>query len=336
MVDQGKTYLLRLVNAVVSADMFFAIAQHDLRIVGTDGNYIKPVTISYILISPGQTMDILLKANQSLGHYYIAARQFWSQVEQVTEFDLVNATMILQYRGNYPIPSSPTFPNTLPLYKDLKAAIKFQSTFRSLASEDYPINQFPSTNLFFETLHHQQVKKIYWLQALIALVGPTQFLVMYYWLTTDLSCRNISGVYTTDFPDFPPSFYYFTGDDYEGDLALTNIGTKVKVLNYNEEIEIVFQGTNLLDGSAFHPMHLHGYSFYVVGKGFGNYDNETDPKNFNLVDPVEVNTFSVPKNGWLAIRFVANNPGVWFWHYHLDRHMTGNGCCFYCEEWRHY
>ena len=54
MVDQGKTYLLRLVNAVVSADMFFAIAQHDLTIVGTDGNYIKPVTTSYILISPGQ------------------------------------------------------------------------------------------------------------------------------------------------------------------------------------------------------------------------------------------------------------------------------------------
>ena len=82
----------------------------------------------------------------------------------------------------------------------------------------------------------------------------------------------------------------------------------MKVLNYNEEVEIVFQGTNLLDGSAIHPMHLHGYGFYEVGKGFGNYDNETDPKSFNLVDPVEVNTFSVPKNGWLAIRLVANNP----------------------------
>jgi len=41
--------------------------------------------------------------------------------------------------------------------------------------------------MFFETLHHQQVKKIYWLQALITLVGPTQFLVMYYWLTTGFS-----------------------------------------------------------------------------------------------------------------------------------------------------
>jgi laccase len=40
-------------------------------------------------------------------------------------------------------------------------------------------------------------------------------------------------------------------------------------------------------------MHLHGYSFYVVGTGFNNFDNETDPKGFNLVDPPEVNTFGV-------------------------------------------
>uniref|UniRef100_A0A7N2KVC8 Laccase n=1 Tax=Quercus lobata TaxID=97700 RepID=A0A7N2KVC8_QUELO len=269
MVNQGKTYLLRLVNAVVSADMFFAIAQHDLTIVGTDGNYIKPVNTSYILISPGQTMDILLTANRSLGHYYIAARQFWSEVEQVTE---------------------------------------------SLASEDYPINVplnvtagmfiavsinkvvfrniTPSTNE--EDILASSANNISWSNPISSNVP-----LAYY--------RNISGVYTTDFPDFPPSFYNFTGDDYEGDLALTNTGTKLKVLNYNEEVEIVFQGTNLLDGSAFHPMHLHGYSFYVVGNSFGNYDNETDPKSFNLVDPVEVNTFSVPKNGCLAIRFVANN-----------------------------
>ncbi|KAK9911656.1 hypothetical protein M0R45_035552 [Rubus argutus] len=69
-------------------------------------------------------------------------------------------------------------------------------------------------------------------------------------------------------------------------------------------------------------MHLHGYSFYVVGQGFGIYDNVTDPKGFNLVDPPEVTTFGVPKNGWLAIRFTANNPGVWFWHCHMDRHLT--------------
>ena len=140
VVDHGMTYLLRLFNSVVAADMFFAIAEHNLTIVGMDANYIKPITTSYIMISPGQTMDILLTANQTLGHYYIVARQVWSQGVGITDFDHVIVTPIIEYRGNYTIPLSPSFPSTLPTYKDLTAAIKFSNLFRSLASKDHPIN----------------------------------------------------------------------------------------------------------------------------------------------------------------------------------------------------
>lgn len=101
MVSYGKTYLLRVVNAVVNAELFFAIARHNLTVVGMDGRYIKPVLTNYIIISPGQTMDILLTTNKSLGHYYMAARQFWSQDPPIPFFDHVNATTILQYKGNY-------------------------------------------------------------------------------------------------------------------------------------------------------------------------------------------------------------------------------------------
>ena len=98
----------------------------------------------------------------------------------------------------------------------------------------------------------------------------------------------------------------------------------MKVLNYNEAVEVVFQGTNLMAGAGIHPMHLHGYSFYVVGIGLGNFDNETDPKGFNLVDPPEVNTFEVPKNGWLALRFIANNPGKFFLYLVTTITVEGN------------
>jgi laccase len=99
-------------------------------------------------------------------------------------------------------------------------------------------------------------------------------------------CRNISGVYTIDFPDYPSSFYNFTSDEFLAkNILLTRQGTKVKVLNHGETMEIVFQGTGLLKCSVNHPMHLHGYNFYVVGTSFGNFDNETNPKGFNLVDP---------------------------------------------------
>ncbi|GFZ15075.1 laccase 12 [Actinidia rufa] len=43
---------------------------------------------------------------------------------------------------------------------------------------------------------------------------------------------------------------------------------------------------------------------------------------FNLVDPPMRNTASVPVGGWAVIRFVADNPGVWLLHCHLDVHIT--------------
>lgn len=124
-------------------------------------------------------------------------------------------------------------------------------------------------------------------------------------------CRNMSGFYTTDFPDYPPTFYNFTADTAPDFATDTSQGTRVKVLDYNEEVEIVFQGTTVLDASEDHPMHLHGYNFYVVGSGPGNFDNETDPNSYNLVDPPKMTTVSLPKRGWVALRFKASNPGTY-------------------------
>ncbi|KAG5034774.1 hypothetical protein AAZX31_04G113500 [Glycine max] len=93
------------------------------------------------------------------------------------------------------------------------------------------------------------------------------------------------------------------------------------MFDYNEVVELVWQGTSALTAEN-HGMHLHGFSFFVVGVGTGNFNNVTDPKSYNLIDPPEVNTIGLRKDGWLAMRFVANNPGVWFMHCHLERHAS--------------
>jgi laccase len=74
---------------------------------------------------------------------------------------------------------------------------------------------------------------------------------------TLLACRNLSGDYSTDFPDQPPNYYNFTDESYSIDQVFTVQATKVKVLNYNESVEIVFQGTNVIKGSV------------LVSKNFG-------------------------------------------------------------------
>jgi laccase len=105
---------------------------------------------------------------------------------------------------------------------------------------------------------------------------------------------SINGVYEPDFPDKPPLF------------QLMKWGTKVKVVEYGTVVEVVFQ--DLLTAES-HPMHLHGFSFYVVGRGFGIFNKDKDPATYNLVDPPYQNTVSVPPDGWAALRFRATNPG---------------------------
>ncbi|KAF2533823.1 hypothetical protein F2Q70_00032083, partial [Brassica cretica] len=82
------------------------------------------------------------------------------------------------------------------------------------------------------------------------------------------------------------------------------------MIKFGETVEIALQGTNLGGGGIDHPMHLHGFSFYIVGFGFGNYNVTKDPSTkYNLKDPPYRNTATVPRSGWVAIRFIANNPG---------------------------
>ncbi|OIW07486.1 hypothetical protein TanjilG_14432 [Lupinus angustifolius] len=114
---------------------------------------------------------------------------------------------------------------------------------------------------------------------------------------------------------------YFSGQGTPPNNTNVNNGTKLVVLKFNTSVELVLQSTSIL-GTESHPLHLHGYDFFVVGQGFGNYDKNKDPAKFNVVDPVQRNTAGVPAGGWIVIRFRADNPGVWFMHCHLDIHTS--------------
>ncbi|OWM65761.1 hypothetical protein CDL15_Pgr015185 [Punica granatum] len=321
-VEYGKTYLLRIVGAVVDDEVFFAIAEHNLTIVGVDAADIKPIPTSYIMISPGRTMDVLLTTNRPPGRYYMASRQFLTE-DALT--DNYNGSAIIEYIGDYNFSSSPIFPHDLPQSLDLKAAMRFTSLIRSLANENYPISvpvnvtkrmliAVAMNELCRNRTHCNVTAGSADIMASslnnISWANPTVDVLQAHYRQFSFSLKNISGYYRTDFPDWPLVMYNFTEDTNERDTYMTDQGTKVKVLNYNESVEVVFQGTGVLDGASVHPMYMHGYSFYVIGMGKGNFNKETNPLTYNLVDPPKVNTFIVPKHGWLAIRFVANNPGI--------------------------
>ncbi|KAH3735401.1 uncharacterized protein LOC127850288 isoform X2 [Dreissena polymorpha] len=129
----------------------------------------------------------------------------------------------------------------------------------------------------------------------------------------------------------------------------------------NKLIQMVF--SNIGNGAGWsHPIHLHGHSFYVMKMGLGSYNrlngylvgpntdiNCTDSFGYcstmrwnneswndgNIPgmndDPPQKDTIVVPTGGYVVVRFISDNPGVWLLHCHVDLHNT-NGMGMVIDE----
>lgn len=319
-VKPGKTYLLRLINAALNDELFFSIANHSLTIVEADAVYVKPFKTNVLVITPGQTTNVLLKTKTFLPNasFFMLARPY---ATGMGTFDNSTVAGILQYEkpsNSSSITASkrrPLLRPTLPPLNATSLVMNFTRKFRSLATAKFPAN-VPQTvqKRFFFTVglgtnpcpKNQTCQGPNNSSKFAASVNNVSFILPTTALLQAHFFGRSNGVYTTDFPSSPLQQFNYTGTP-PNNTVVTN-GTKVVVLSYNTSVEVVMQDTSIL-GAESHPLHLHGFNFFVVGQGFGNFNPNKDPANFNLVDPVERNTFGVPSGGWVAIRFLADNPG---------------------------
>ena len=103
-VKPGKTYMLRLINAALNDELFFAVANHTLTVVEVDAVYVKPFTVRTLVISPGQTTNVLLNTKPAYpgANFYMFARPY-STIRPGT-FDNSTVAGILEYHN----PGSPS------------------------------------------------------------------------------------------------------------------------------------------------------------------------------------------------------------------------------------
>eukprot|EP00253_Pinus_taeda_P000989 PITA_00989 len=324
-INSGETKLLRVINAALNTDLFFTVGSHTMTVVAVDALYTKPFQTNFLMLGPGQTTDVLVTADQTTGRYYMAARAYSSG--QGVPFDNTTTVAILEYKGSSSSTSVPTVPN-LPAYNDTQTATRFANGLRSLASHDHPVfvPQSVDQNLFYtiglglincpgQSCGGPNGSRFAASMNNASFVLPTTSSIL------EAQHFGMKGVFSGDFPDNPPVQFDYTARNVSRGLWSPVKGTRVKILNYNTTVQVILQGTNIFAGES-HPIHLHGYDFYIVGSGFGNYNPKSDPQKFNLADPPMRNTVNVPVNGWAAIRFVADNPGAWVMHCHLDVHIT--------------
>ncbi|KAK7339802.1 hypothetical protein VNO77_20487 [Canavalia gladiata] len=333
-VKPGKIYLLRLINAALNDELFFSIANHSLTVVEADAVYVKPFVTNTILIAPGQTTNVLLKTKSHFPNatFLMTARPY---ATGLGTFDNSTVAGLLEYKTPHKthnhsaasLKKLPLLKPILPALNDTSFATKFTNKLRSLANAQFPANvpkkvdrhffftvglgtspcqqnqtcQGPNGTMFAASVNN------------VSFTLPTTALLQAHFF------GQSNGIYSPNFPSSPLIPFNYTGTPPNN--TMVSNGTKVVVLPFNTSIELVMQDTSIL-GAESHPLHLHGFNFFVVDQGFGNFDPNKDPENFNLVDPVERNTVGVPSGGWTAIRFLADNPGVWFMHCHLEVHTS--------------
>ncbi|KAL5161898.1 Laccase-7 [Glycine soja] len=332
-VKQGKTYMLRMINAALNNHLFFKIANHTFTVVALDAAYTDHYITEIIVIAPGQTIDALFTANQPLGSYYMAASPYSIGVPVI---DNTTTRGIVVYDYAPPPSSSKPLMPTLPPINDTATAHKFYSNITGKVGAPHwvPVpakvdeHMFITIGLNLDTCDPKNATNATCQgpsgQRFSSSMNNESFVIPKGrgFSMLEAFFKNVSGVYTADFPNNPPVMFDFTNPNisFNPNLLFAPKSTKSKKLKFNSTVEIVFQNTAIV-GVQNHPIHIHGFSFHVLAQGFGNFNSTVDSTKFNLVNPQLRNTIAVPVGGWAVIRFQANNPGVWFVHCHVEDHV---------------
>ncbi|CAA3007757.1 L-ascorbate oxidase [Olea europaea subsp. europaea] len=314
-VHPNKTYRLRIASSTSLASLNLAIGNHKMVVVEADGNYVQPLTVDNLDIYSGESYSVLFTTDQE------PSKNYWISVSvRGREPRTPQGLTILNY---YPttvsrLPPSP--PPVAPRWDDYHYSRAFSNKILALEGSPKPPAKHDRRIILLNT---QNLIDGYtkWAINNISLVLPsTPYLGSIRYNISKAFDRNI-----------PPDHF---GHDYDIMNPAPNnnsmYGSGVYMLNFNTTVDVILQNANMLkpNNSDIHPWHLHGHDFWVLGHGEGKF-TEKDEEKFNLKNPPLRNTAVVFPYGWTALRFVADNPGAWAFHCHIEPHLhMGMGVVF--------
>ncbi|KAL3621941.1 hypothetical protein CASFOL_034137 [Castilleja foliolosa] len=314
-VQPNKTYRLRIASTTSLASLNLAIGNHNLVVVEADGNYVEPFSVPNMDIYSGESYSVLFTTDQN------PAQNYWISLDvRARKPNTPQGLTILNYHPTSPskLPISP--PPVPPLWNDFNYSKSF--TKKILARQPSPRPpRHPHRTIHL--LNTQNLIDGYtkWAINNVSLVLPT---------TPYLGAikHNVNNAFDRRRP------HDRFGRRYNVMIPAANqnatYGNGVYTFAFNTTIDVILQNANALRSgdSEIHPWHLHGHDFWVLGYGEGRF-RSGDEERFNLESPPLRNTAVIFPFGWTALRFVADNPGVWAFHCHIEPHLhMGMGVVF--------
>jgi iron transport multicopper oxidase len=100
---------------------------------------------------------------------------------------------------------------------------------------------------------------------------------------------------------------------------------KRDVIQYGTARAIILDHMNVIQlviynyDTGSHPFHLHGHVFQIIARG--PIDDVYPVIGAVDPNPIRRDTVQIPNEEYVVIRFVADNPGAWLMHCHIEWHL---------------
>ncbi|KAI0347221.1 Fet3 protein [Trametopsis cervina] len=278
----GKTYRLRIINVSTFAAFYFYIDGHEMRIIEADGTDTEEFPTDLLSVTVAQRYSILVTArNDTSANWAIHANMDTDMFDTIPDTLNPNVTTSITYDPSAPLTNLGTFG-----IDDLHDVDDL-----SLVPIDVE-PMLPSTvtiplEVSFDTLD-------------------------------DGTNRASFNGQTYNMPLVPSAYSELTlGANATIQEAY---GPFAFVLNHLDVIDIVLQNGD----AGKHPFHIHGHKFQLVQRStdYTSDDPELNPPiNESQTNPMRRDTVQVPSGQGVTLRFIADNPGAWLFHCHIEWHL---------------
>ncbi|KAI7854773.1 multicopper oxidase-domain-containing protein [Circinella umbellata] len=277
----GKTYRLRLINMSGFSMFYVSIDGHEFDVIEIDGVDTQRQTVKSVYLTAAQRVSVLVTAKNTTDTNYYLRADMDTDMFDILPEDL-------DYNLAAPVYYDQSHDNFAPADDEGMDSqfddIEFKCLEPAAAVQpDKQVNLTIDFQVTTDGINRGMFNELPYLAPLV----PS--------LNTMLGMGNLSYEKTVYGPQ-----------------------TQAIILDHLSMVEIVL---NNLDAGA-HPFHLHGHVFQIVGRGAGVYDgDESKVEKWYLENPIQRDTVQVPAESFTIIRFRADNPGVWFFHCHIEWHL---------------
>lgn len=283
-VVKGKTYRFRMINFAAFAGAMIEFKSHTMKVIMQDGSYVKEVDAQQLRLAAAQRYDVLLtpKTNDTGNIPFLVA---------------------LDINADY------TNPDANPLgisWNYNETGYLVLDSNQSTSSVDVVQTWAP-----FEEADFQNPQDA-------SALGPVNQTIQ-----LDFNfCFNNYSIPQACFNGQPyvdqlvPTLYTAATTEDDNTNPIVYGGVNPYIIKQGTVVDLV---VNNLD-SASHPFHLHGHQFQVLARpptGSGKWPGTTDVPEF----PASKDVINIQGSSYAVVRFLADNPGVWLFHCHIEWHV---------------